>query len=227
MTDERPVPDSIERILLDQETIAARVRELAAQISADYTKADDLVLVGVLKGAFIFMADLARNLTVPHHVDFIALSSYNKGTTSTGAVRLIMDTRASVTGRNVLVVEDILDTGYTLDYLFLAEDEFAAGIARGEFLEHALVHGHRYGTPRENVERILERGESCLLNVDVQGAAQRMRPQLRPGLCGHGGAVGLGHGCCAPVALRSSAMASARTRSSVASALVTSPVSRM
>jgi hypoxanthine phosphoribosyltransferase len=117
MTNERPVPDSIERILLDEETIAARVRELAAQISADYTKADDLVLVCVLKGAFIFMADLVRDLRVPHHVDFIALSSYNKGTISTGAVRLIMDTRSSVTGRNVLVVEDILDTGYTLDYL--------------------------------------------------------------------------------------------------------------
>ncbi len=109
--------DAIERVLLDEETIARRVREMAAQVSADYTKSDDLVLIGVLKGSFIFLADLARCLTVPHHVDFIALSSYNRGTASTGAVRLIMDTRASVTGRHVLVVEDILDTGYTLDYL--------------------------------------------------------------------------------------------------------------
>ncbi|OQY23124.1 MAG: hypoxanthine phosphoribosyltransferase [Chloroflexi bacterium] len=111
------VPNAIERVLLDEETIAARVRELAAQISADYADSDGLVLVGVLKGAFIFMADLARRLQVAHHVDFIALSSYNRGTTSTGAVRLIMDTRASVAGRHVLVIEDILDTGYTLDYL--------------------------------------------------------------------------------------------------------------
>jgi len=110
-------PDSIERVLLDEETIAARVRELAAQISADYADADALVLVGVLKGAFIFLADLSRRLEVVHHVDFIALSSYNRGTTSAGVVRLIMDTRASVTGRHVLIVEDILDTGYTLDYL--------------------------------------------------------------------------------------------------------------
>ncbi len=111
------IPGAIERVLLDEEKIGARVRELAAQISADYVNAKDLVLVGVLKGAFIFMADLARCLTVPHHVDFIALSSYNRGALSTGAVRLIMDTRVSVTGRHVLIVEDIVDTGYTLEYL--------------------------------------------------------------------------------------------------------------
>ncbi len=111
------IPNAIERVLLDEETIAARVRELAARISADYTDADDLVLVGVLKGAFIFMADLSRYLEVVHHVDFIALSSYNRSAVSTGAVRLIMDVRASVTGRHVLIVEDILDTGHTLDYL--------------------------------------------------------------------------------------------------------------
>jgi len=103
--------------LLDEETIAARVRELAAQISADYADPDGLVLVGVLKGAFVFLADLTRHLTVPNFVDFIALSSYNRGTTTPGAVRLIMDTRVNLTGRPVLIVEDILDTGYTLDYL--------------------------------------------------------------------------------------------------------------
>jgi hypoxanthine phosphoribosyltransferase len=111
------VPEAIERVLLDEETIATRVRELAVQISTDYANVDDLMLIGVLKGSFIFLADLARCLTVPHHVDFIALSSYSRGTTSTGAVRLIMDTRASVTGHHVLLVEDIVDTGYTLDYL--------------------------------------------------------------------------------------------------------------
>ena len=111
------LPNAVEKVLLDEETIAARVRELAAQISADYDDDDGLILVGVLKGAFIFLADLARRLTVTHHVDFIALSSYNRGPVSRGAVRLIMDTRTSVTGRHVLIIEDIVDTGYTLRYL--------------------------------------------------------------------------------------------------------------
>jgi hypoxanthine phosphoribosyltransferase len=113
----KEVPAEIEQVLLDETAIQARVHQLGAQIGADYVEIDDLVLVGVLKGAFIFLSDLARSLTIPHEVDFIALSSYNKGVVSTGAVRLIMDTRSSVTGRNVLIVEDILDTGYTLDYL--------------------------------------------------------------------------------------------------------------
>ena len=114
---ERSLPSEIERILIDEDQICARVRQMAAEISAAYSSSNELVLIGVLKGAFIFLADLSRHLTVPHRVDFIALSSYNKGTESQGAVRLIMDTRISVTGRDVLVIEDILDTGYTLDYL--------------------------------------------------------------------------------------------------------------
>ncbi len=117
MTNDVQIPRSIERVLLDEGTIAVRVRELAAQISADYADAEGLVLIGVLKGAFVFLADLARRLTVPHSVDFIALSSYNRGAASMGAVRLIMDTRTSVTGRHVLVVEDIVDAGHTLSYL--------------------------------------------------------------------------------------------------------------
>jgi len=111
------IPDAVDKIVLDEETIAARVRELAAHISVDHAADDDLVLVGVLKGAFIFLADLTRHLTVPHRVDFIALSSYNRGPVTAGEVRLIMDTRASVTGHHVLIVEDIVDTGHTLDYL--------------------------------------------------------------------------------------------------------------
>ena len=111
------LPDAVDRVLLDQDTIAGRVEELAAQISQDYAGVDNLVLVGVLKGAFIFLADLTRKLTITHSVDFIALSSYNRGSTEPGAVRLIMDTRTAVTGGHVLIVEDILDTGHTLDYL--------------------------------------------------------------------------------------------------------------
>ena len=121
---EKEIPDAISRVLIDEEQVSARVSKLAAQISDDYapycanrTDTDGLLLVGVLKGAFIFLADLARRLTVPHHVDFIALSSYNGGVESGGEVRLIMDSRINIAGRHVLIVEDIVDTGYTLSYL--------------------------------------------------------------------------------------------------------------
>jgi hypoxanthine phosphoribosyltransferase len=102
--------------LLSEEQIQARVAELAARISADYAHVDDLMLVGVLKGAFIFMADLSRRLTIPNSVDFMALSTYGDGTT-TGAVRMVLDLRRSIENRHVLVVEDIIDTGSTLSYL--------------------------------------------------------------------------------------------------------------
>lgn len=114
-----PIPDSVDHVLLDEETLRARTEALAEQISRDYAglRNEDFVLVGVLKGSFIFLADLARRLTVPHRVDFIALSSYTDATDIPGAVRMIMDTRAAISGRHVLIVEDILDTGYTLAYL--------------------------------------------------------------------------------------------------------------
>ncbi len=120
MTEPNEISDAIDRVLLDEAAIRERVQNLAADISADYADVDygddGLVLVGVLKGAFVFLADLARQLTIPHHVDFIALSSYNRGAT-TGEVRLIMDSRINVVDRHVLIVEDIVDTGHTLDYL--------------------------------------------------------------------------------------------------------------
>ncbi len=114
------LPDSIDYVLLDEVTIKAKVRQMAEEISADYEGIhnEDFLLIGVLKGSFIFLADLARRLTVPHRVDFIALSSYADKAESTGAVRMIMDTRADVAGRHILIVEDILDTGYTLRYLY-------------------------------------------------------------------------------------------------------------
>jgi len=115
-----PLPDSVERVLLSESEIAQRVQEMADKISADYhgIHNEDFLLVGVLKGSFIFLADLARRLTVPHRVDFIALSSYGNGAEASGSVRMIMDTRTDVAGRHVLIVEDILDTGYTLHYLY-------------------------------------------------------------------------------------------------------------
>lgn len=104
-------------ILISEQAIAARVDELARQISADYADVDELLLVGVLRGAFIFLADLSRRLTIPCRVDFIALSHYEHGATPLGAVRLVMDLRVAVTDRHVLLVEDILDSGDTLVYL--------------------------------------------------------------------------------------------------------------
>ena len=113
------LPNSIKRVLLTEEVIKKRVQEMAEQISADYVGVsnEDFILVGVLKGAFILMADLTRRLTVPHRVDFMALSSYQNTTDNSGTVRLIMDTRADIAGCHVLIVEDIVDTGYTLTYL--------------------------------------------------------------------------------------------------------------
>ncbi len=105
------------KVLISEEAIAKRVAEVAAQISRDYAGVDELVLVGVLKGAFIFLADLARRLTIPRTVEFIALSSYGAGARSSGEVRLVMDLRSTIAGKHVLVVEDIVDTGHTLDYL--------------------------------------------------------------------------------------------------------------
>ncbi len=108
-------PD-LERILVSTDQISQRVNELAEQISNDYSQIDRLYLIGILKGAFIFLADLTRQLTIPHAVDFMALSSYGKSTTS-GAVRILMDLREPIEGQHVLIVEDIVDTGSTLNYL--------------------------------------------------------------------------------------------------------------
>ena len=112
-----PLTDDLERVLLDAATIERRVDELARQVSADSAQADQLLVVGVLKGAFIFMADLCRRLTVAHRVDFIALSSYAQSAVTSGAVRMVMDLKINIEGRHVLVVEDIVDSGHTLNYL--------------------------------------------------------------------------------------------------------------
>lgn len=101
-------------VLLSADRIAERVAQLAAQISRDYAGVDNLLLVGVLRGAFIFLADLSRQLSVPCSVDFIAVSRYEHGSTPTQDVRLIMDLRVPIAGRHVLLVEDIVDSGKTL-----------------------------------------------------------------------------------------------------------------
>ena len=103
-------------VLFSETEIRERVQALGARISADY-KGESIVLVGVLKGAAIFLADLARAISVDNTFDFVAVSSYGKGQTSSGAVKLIKDLDAPIEGKHVIVVEDILDTGLTLSYL--------------------------------------------------------------------------------------------------------------
>ena len=104
-------------VLISEADIDKRVRELAAQISTDYAEKGNVVLVGVLKGSFIFLADLSRRLTIPRTIEFIAVSSYDNGNIASGAVRLVMDVRGNIENRHVLIVEDIVDTGHTLAYL--------------------------------------------------------------------------------------------------------------
>lgn len=103
------------RVLIPADKIAARVREIAAQIDADYN--GEIHLVGILKGAIMFHADLARAITHPVRLDFIGISSYGKGKTSSGEVRLTRDLDISLEGKHVLIVEDIVDSGVTLNYL--------------------------------------------------------------------------------------------------------------
>ena len=110
------IPHDIARVLIDADEIEKRVKELADEISSEY-RGKRLYMVGILKGAFIFMADLTRALTIPHIVDFMALSSYGKSTES-GAVRILMDLREPIENQHVLIVEDIVDTGHTLAYLY-------------------------------------------------------------------------------------------------------------
>ncbi len=107
----------LEKILVSTAAIKSRVKELADQISHDYAGIEQIFLIGILKGAFIFLADLCRELTIPHIVDFMAVSSYGK-TANTGAVRLIMDLREPIDGQHAIIVEDIADSGKTLKYLY-------------------------------------------------------------------------------------------------------------
>jgi hypoxanthine phosphoribosyltransferase len=107
---------AVSEILIDEEMLHGRIAELGAQISDDY-RGGDLLLIGVLKGAIFFMADLMRSIDIPCEVDFMAISSYGAGIDSSGVVRILKDLDVSIEGRNVLVVEDIIDSGLTLSYL--------------------------------------------------------------------------------------------------------------
>lgn len=106
----------VERILISEADLAARIKELGRRISLDYA-GKEILMVGVLRGAVIFMADLARAIDVPVAIDFMAVSSYGAGVSSSGVVRILKDLDESVEGKHLLVVEDIIDTGLTLTYL--------------------------------------------------------------------------------------------------------------
>ena len=108
--------DDILEVLLSEEELQARVRELGAQITRDYAGKTPFFL-GVLKGCYVFMADLVRSVDLHCSMDFMAVSSYGRGTTSTGAVRITKDLSRDIEGKDVIIVEDILDSGITLSYL--------------------------------------------------------------------------------------------------------------
>jgi hypoxanthine phosphoribosyltransferase len=109
-------PSYIAEILIPSDTLQARIAELGTEISREYD-GQDLLLVSVLKGSVLFLSDLMRCITVPHAIDFMATSSYGSAVESSGVVRILKDLDVTIEGRNVLIVEDIIDTGRTLDYL--------------------------------------------------------------------------------------------------------------
>lgn len=108
--------NDIQEVLLSADEIATRVKEIGDQISADYS-GEEILMIGVLRGAVIFMSDLARAISIPVAIDFMAVSSYGASTTSSGIVRILKDLDEEVAGRHLLVVEDIIDSGLTLNYL--------------------------------------------------------------------------------------------------------------
>ena len=108
--------DDVAQVLITEEELQKRIAELGKQISKDYAGKRP-ILVCVLKGGILFLSDLMRHITVPHEIDFMAISSYGSGTESSGVVRILKDLDANISGRHVLIIEDIIDTGHTLDYI--------------------------------------------------------------------------------------------------------------
>lgn len=109
--------NDVEEILFSKEEISRKVKELGEEISRDYNRDDEVVVVGVLKGANVFMADLIREIDIPVYIDFMAVSSYGYSTESSGVVRILKDLDLEIEGKHILIVEDIIDTGLTLKYL--------------------------------------------------------------------------------------------------------------
>jgi hypoxanthine phosphoribosyltransferase len=122
----RVLTDDIAEVLWSEDDIAARIRELGREISADYA-GKDLVLVGILNGAFVFLSDLMKSISIPVSVDFVMVSSYGDSTESSGVVKVLKSVEESVANRHVLLVEDIVDTGRTLSACTLIDDLYSAG----------------------------------------------------------------------------------------------------
>ena len=113
----RKLEDDVDYVLIDEQRLQARTEEIAHLMMADYKTEEDLLLICVLKGGYIFLADLSRALGRSHEIDFMAISSYGAGTKSSGAVQIIMDLKSPIIDRNVLIIEDIIDSGRTLQYM--------------------------------------------------------------------------------------------------------------
>lgn len=112
----RILDEDVERVLIDEAVLQARLIQMGAEITTEYA-GKDLLLVAVLKGSVLFLADLMRQIAIPHEIDFMATSSYGAGVTSSGVVRILKDLNNPIEGRHVLIVEDIIDSGNTLAYL--------------------------------------------------------------------------------------------------------------
>lgn len=122
------ITSDVKRVLVDEETLAHRIAQIGKQIETDYAD-KDLILVGVLKGSVVFMVDLMKQIQLPLTIDFMAVSSYGSGTTSSGHVKIIKDLSTDIAGKDILLVEDILDSGNTLSYLIkMLESRGAASI---------------------------------------------------------------------------------------------------
>lgn len=113
----RDIYQDIDHVLIDEQKLQARIQELAHAITVDTSPYENLLLICVLKGGYMFLADLSRALKRPHDLDFMGVSSYGSGTNSSGAVQIIMDLKKPILGRHVLIIEDIIDSGRTLQYM--------------------------------------------------------------------------------------------------------------
>ncbi|NDJ77358.1 MAG: hypoxanthine phosphoribosyltransferase [Chloroflexi bacterium] len=114
----QPYEQYLQETLIDSDTLQARIRELAHEINTDYASSQNVLLVCILKGGVMFLTDLMRHITVPHGIDFMAISSYGDGVReSSGRVRIEMDLRQDIAGKHLLIVEDIIDSGHTMQYI--------------------------------------------------------------------------------------------------------------
>jgi hypoxanthine phosphoribosyltransferase len=169
---------AVSEILIDEDTLQNRIGELGAEISEDY-RGRDLLLIAVLKGAVFFMADLMRRIEVPCEVDFMAISSYGAGVDSSGVVRILKDLDISIEGRNVLVVEDIIDSGLTLSYLLRnlearepASLEICALLTKPAPRDRHSLPLHRLRDPEQVRDRLRPRLRRAVPKPPVCGRSQ-------------------------------------------------------